>query len=74
MTLAVAERDIPHNKFLVNSQLTAQLPNLVLEQLAQRLNEPQALAVHHALRQASDIVMRLFTLVWKVIRRREYIL
>lgn len=58
-SLSEINRDIPHDKLLVDSQLTAQLPDLVLEQLTQGLNEPQTLTIHHALRQSTDIVMGL---------------
>lgn len=50
---------VAHNELLVDAELAAELADLVLEELSQRLNQLETLAVHHTSGQTADVVVRL---------------
>lgn len=56
---AGAGEGVSHDELLVEAELASELADLILEELAERLNELEAVALGHALGQATDVVVSL---------------
>lgn len=69
---ARARERVPHHQHLGDAELPAHLAHLVLEQLAERLQQPEAVALGHARGEAAHVVVRLDRLAGPLEGQRFY--